>query len=108
MRDHEAEVRSEGVANIGIISKYCSEEVLLNKIIPIIQDQIAKDPSQHVRGSLAQSICMLAENMTNDHVIEHLLPPIQEMMKDGSTEVRVSLLENIHNLVKSLSEENLI
>lgn len=38
MRDHEAEVRSESVGNISKFAKYCSESLLIEKVIPIIQD----------------------------------------------------------------------
>ena len=108
MRDHEAEVRSESVGNISKIAKYCSESLLIEKVIPIIQDQISKDPSQHVKGSLAQSVCQMTEWLSQEQTVQHILPPVFEILKESATEVRVSLLQNITVLSKTLTEENLI
>lgn len=38
LRDSEAEVRSEAVAKVAIMAVYCSESVLINKILPIITE----------------------------------------------------------------------
>ena len=57
LQDKEAEVRSEAIANVPELCKYCTPALITEKIIPIITSHIANDQSQHVRGSLAHSIC---------------------------------------------------
>jgi len=43
LRDGEPEVRSEAVANIPKVAKFCSSPVLIEKILPILKDQMAND-----------------------------------------------------------------
>ena len=38
LRDGEPEVRSEAISKIPQVSKYCSSDVLLDKILPIIKE----------------------------------------------------------------------
>jgi hypothetical protein len=41
---------------------------------------------------MAQAICELAEYLSEDEIIEFILPPVINIMKDSVTEVRVSLM----------------
>jgi hypothetical protein len=45
LRDGEPEVRSEAVAKIPEVAKYCSSEELIDKILPILKEQMANDQS---------------------------------------------------------------
>jgi len=92
LRDNEPEVRSEAVAKVPIMARYCTGSLLIEKVIPIIKEQLASDASQHVKGSMAQSICDLAESLSKEDTIAHILPPVTAIMKDSATEVRVSLM----------------
>jgi hypothetical protein len=38
LRDAEPEVRSEAVANVPTVSKYCKSSVLIEKILPILKE----------------------------------------------------------------------
>ena len=53
LRDGEPEVRSEAIAKIPLVAKYCSKEVLIDTVLPILKEQMANDSSQHVKGSMA-------------------------------------------------------
>ena len=68
---------------------------------------MANDQSQHVKGSMAQAICDLAEYLSEEEIMEYILPPIINIMKDSVTEVRVSLMQNIGKLAKHISEEQI-
>lgn len=69
LRDGEPEVRSEAIANIPKVAKYCSKEILIEKVLPILKEQMANDSSQHVKGSMAQAICELAEYLSESDII---------------------------------------
>ena len=53
LRDGEPEVRSEAVSKVPEVAKNCSSFVLIEKILPILKEQMASDTSQHVRGSMS-------------------------------------------------------
>lgn len=65
---------------------------------------MANDQSQHVKGSMASAICDLSVYLNEQDTLEFVLPTISQILKDSVTEVRVSLLENLGKLAKSLSE----
>lgn len=69
LRDNEPEVRSEAVAKVPVMAKHCSPSILTDKILPIIKDQISNDPSQHVKGSMAEAICNLSECLSKEIVV---------------------------------------
>ena len=63
MRDAEAEVRSEAVANVPKVAAHCNPDKIVEVILPIMREQMSTDASQHVKGSLAQAICELSETI---------------------------------------------
>lgn len=81
---------------------------MVEKILPIIKEQIACDQSQHVKGSMAHAICEMAHSLSKEDTINFIIPTVLSILKDSTTEVRVSLLENLKMLVSSLDEENIL
>ena len=81
-----------------MLSKYCSSNLIVEKLLPIINAYTVNDTSQHVRGSLAHSICELAAPVGKENSIKFLVPPVAQLLKDSATEVRVSLMSNMKNL----------
>jgi hypothetical protein len=61
--DKEPEVRSEAVAKLKDLTKHASPSRLGEKIVPNLNGIAERDTSQHVRGSLALSVCEVAKNM---------------------------------------------
>lgn len=49
---------------------------------------------------MAHAICDLAEGIGRENSTKFILPVVQSILKDSSTEVRVSLMENLGKLVK--------
>lgn len=45
LRDSEPEVRSEAIAKIPEVAKHCSAGSLIEKILPILKEQMANDAS---------------------------------------------------------------
>lgn len=106
MRDAEAEVRSEAVANVPKVAAYCDAEKVVDVILPIMREQMSTDASQHVKGSLAQAICELSESISQRQSIEHIFPAVIAILtKESVTEVRISLLENLSKLAKAIGED---
>ena len=54
---------------------------------------------------MAEAISELAEYLERDDVIQYILPPVIAIMKDSATEVKVSLMENIHKLAVVIGED---
>jgi len=105
LRDGEPEVRSEAVAKVPEVAKFSSSAVLIEKVLPILKEQMAKDQSQHVKGSMASAICELAAYITQEETIEYILPAVNQILQDSVTEVRVSLMQNIRQLAKAVGDE---
>lgn len=107
LRDNEPEVRSEAVFKVPIVAQFCDSELLVDKILPIIKEQIASDASQHVKGSMAQAICDLSQCLSKSDTVSYIIPTVMTILKDSATEVRVSLLVNLKKLVSSLEEDDI-
>lgn len=82
MTDKEPEVRSEAIGKLALLAKYCSSELIVEKFVPIILNNSSKDMSQHVRGSLAQSVCELAQYLGKDLTLSNLIEPVTALLKD--------------------------
>lgn len=50
----------------------------------------------------------MTEWLSQDQTVQHILPPVFDIMKESATEVRVSLMQNITVLAKTMTEDNLI
>lgn len=107
MRDGEPEVRSEAISKLPLVVKDCSSYQLVDKILPILKEQMSSDTSQHVKGAMASAICEMTQYIERDKTIDYIMPTIFSLLKDDSvTEVRVSLLENISLVAKSIGEDS--
>jgi len=51
---------------------------------------------------MAFSICKLAERISPEEAATHLIPMVSILLKNNSTEVIVSLIENLEPLIKVL------
>ena len=55
---------------------------------------------------MASAICEIAQYLEYEKNIDYIIPTITQLLKDESvTEVRVSLLENLHIVAKAIGEE---
>lgn len=64
--------------------------------------QLATESSQHVKGSMAHAVCKIAEKLRPEDASAYLIPMVSILLKNNSTEVVVSLIENLEPLVKML------
>lgn len=100
--DSEPEVRSEAAAKLPLLSQNCSSNLILTKILPGLKLQLATESSQHVKGSMAHAVCAMASNLFCEEASQHLIPMVSILLKNNSTEVIVSLIENMEGLVKTV------
>jgi serine/threonine-protein phosphatase 2A regulatory subunit A len=49
---------------------------------------------------MAHSVCALATSLTQEEAAQHLIPMVSILLKNNNTEVIVSLIENMSDLVK--------
>ena len=64
--------------------------------------QLTTESSQHVKGSMAHAVCKIAEKLRPEDASAYLIPMVSILLKNNSTEVVVSLIENLEPLVKML------
>lgn len=103
--DKEPEVKSEAVAKLHELSRYATPTRMMDKLIPHLAVLANNDTSQHVRGSLALSICKVAKGVGRALTITHLIAPITQLMKDQATEVRIELMSHLKTLVEVIGQE---
>ena len=102
--DSEPEVRSESVNKLADLAVNCTTSLIVQTLLPKLKLQLATESSQHVKGSMAFSICKLAERVSPDEAGQHLIPMISILLKNNSTEVIVSLIENLEPLIRVLPD----
>lgn len=90
--DKEPEVKSEAVAKLHDLSKYASASRMIEKLVPNLNSTTVNDLSQHVRASLALSVCDIANNIGKEHAITYIVPVVVQLLKDQATEVRIILM----------------
>ncbi len=105
--DSEAEVRSEAAAKLPLLAKNCSSNLIVSKILPSLKLQLATESSQHVKGSMAHSVCALAASLSSEEASQHLIPMVSILLKNNNTEVIVSLIENMGELVNTVGISSL-
>ena len=101
--DSEPEVRSESVNKLSDLAKNCSKQLLVQTVLPRLKLQLTTESSQHVKGSMAESVCNLASYISPDEAGQHLIPMVSILLKNNSTEVIVSLIENLKPLIQVLT-----
>lgn len=98
LQDSEPEVRSEACNKLVDVAKNCSGDEICGKLLPICQTYIVSDKSPHVRGTLAEVICCIAETVGKERCNKFIVPVVLQLIQDNVTEVRVSLMENLEKL----------
>jgi hypothetical protein len=73
-------------------------------VLPSLKLSLATESNQHVKGAMAHSICAMAKNLSKDEATQHLIPMINILLKKNSTEVIVSLIENMEGIVSQVSQ----
>jgi serine/threonine-protein phosphatase 2A regulatory subunit A len=102
MNDSEPEVRSEAVNRLAELAEYCNTTTIVQKVLPGLKLQLTTESNQHVKGSMAHTVCKIAEKLRPEDVTTHLIPMVSILLKNNSTEVVVSLIENLTPLVSML------
>ena len=69
------------------VGRKCDPTKILNTVIIPISTKLVTDPSVHVRASLAEGVCMIAEIIGSENSIDHLIPVVSQLIKDQHTEV---------------------
>lgn len=104
--DKEPEVKSEAVAKLHDLSKYASASRLIEKLIPNLNSITVNDNSQHVRSSLALSVCDIAKNIGKDHALTYIVPVVVQLLKDPATEVRIILMQHLRTLTEIIGHSD--
>ncbi len=104
--DKEPEVKSESVAKLHDLSKYASASRLIEKLVPNLNSITVNDNSQHVRASLALSVCDIANNIGKEHALTYIVPVVVQLLKDQATEVRIVLMQHLRTLTEVIGHQD--
>ena len=103
--DKEPEVKSEAISKLEYLSKNASPSRLTEKILQASQNIALNDASQHVRASLALSICNVAKNIGKQNALTYAVPIVQQLLKDQATEVRIEVMSHLKKLIEVIGTE---
>lgn len=56
---------------------------------------------------MAHAVCQLSGSLTKEEASQHLIPMVSILLKNNNTEVIVSLIENMGQLVEKVGVSNL-
>lgn len=108
MNDSEPEVRSEAVNRLSELAEYCTTSNIVQKVLPGLKLQLTTESSQHVKGSMAHAVCKIGEKLRPEDATSHLIPMVSILLKNNSTEVIVSLIDNLTPLVSIIEQSTLL
>lgn len=104
LQDKEPEVRSEAVSKLPILAKNCSPSVIVENILPVLNSYTVNDSSQHVKGSLALSICELSQYIGKAHTLQFIVPSVSQLLKDSPTEVKITIMQHMKILAEVIGD----
>ncbi|KAH3902893.1 protein phosphatase 2A structural subunit TPD3 SCDLUD_000488 [Saccharomycodes ludwigii] len=112
--DNESDVRKAIAKQVPGYSKLISKSdktIVLEKIFPAIQT-LSMDENETVRTSLASEITNMAELLSKQECIDHLIPILLNMLKDECPDVTLNIISNlevVNNVVGiDILSENLL
>ena len=108
MTDKEPEVRSEAVNGVPKLAENATSDLIVKKILPTLKLTMVSEQSQHVVGSMACAVCKLGEQISQQDAAQYLIPLVSILLKNKTTEVIVSLVDNLEPLFKNIGETLLI
>jgi len=76
LQDSEPEVRSEACNKLVEVSKHCTADEICAKLLPICNTYTVTDKSPHVRGTLAEVICCMAEAIGKERSNKFIVPTV--------------------------------
>ena len=104
LQDKEPEVRSEAVSKLPTLAQHVSPSVIVELLLPILNSYTVNDASQHVKGSLALSICELSQYIGKEHTLQFILPSVSQLLKDSPTEVKITIMQHMKTLAQVIGD----
>eukprot|EP00928_Gymnodinium_smaydae_P072085 TRINITY_DN55505_c0_g1_i1.p1 TRINITY_DN55505_c0_g1~~TRINITY_DN55505_c0_g1_i1.p1 ORF type:complete len:594 (+),score=139.94 TRINITY_DN55505_c0_g1_i1:127-1908(+) len=99
LSDLEAEVRTIAAARISEVAAFCSSQESADNLLPCLEKlTLPKEPSQHVRASLAGSILGLAPILGPKLTVDRLISIVLHIIRDECPDVRLRLIGTLDDL----------
>ncbi|ETV93220.1 hypothetical protein H310_12816 [Aphanomyces invadans] len=95
--DSEAEVKTVAASRAHGAAQHISPAQLISKVVPACA-HLARDPSEHVRASLASVVMKIAPYLGRELAVQHLLPLFLQLLSDESSEVRLNIISNLEKV----------
>ena len=73
-------MRSEACNKLVDVSKNCSADEICGRLLPICQTYTVTDKSPHVRGTLAEVICCIAESVGKERCNKFIVPIVLQLI----------------------------
>eukprot|EP01029_Cantina_marsupialis_P027955 TRINITY_DN774226_c0_g1_i1.p1 TRINITY_DN774226_c0_g1~~TRINITY_DN774226_c0_g1_i1.p1 ORF type:complete len:589 (+),score=208.68 TRINITY_DN774226_c0_g1_i1:93-1859(+) len=110
LSDSEAEVRAAALtdANLIIMSEHCGQQLFSQHLLPPIRER-CQDPMPNVRVACCKSVMGAAAAFGPTFTREFFIPLINnDFICDESPQVRLTVMQNLSGLVKTLSPASLV
>ena len=70
--------------------------------------KLAKDDTPMVRRGAAQSISLIANDLTNEHAREFLLPMVRGLLEDANDSVKINAVQASVLVARAVNDPNLL
>ena len=107
LEDSEAEIRNICCLRLEEITKILKDEKNFDKILQNLRN-IEKDQKNFVKGALAANVLKICELLGPKKTNDYIFPIFLTLIKDENIEIRMSLINNLPNLNKVISINDII
>ena len=99
LKDNEPEVRSSILSKLPLVINKISRNKFLTDIWPVLQDSIANDTNHHVRSIFIGSLLSCVKHLSEEILVNNILPLVTKVIKEDVVEVKHAAVENMDELV---------
>jgi serine/threonine-protein phosphatase 2A regulatory subunit A len=95
----EPEVRNAAIVSLSQSLEYLSTEKICNILLPTLTSSYFETQVQFKAG-LAIALCQMSPIVGQNYTEKNILPVLQELLKDESSEVRLNVVSNLNKLAE--------
>lgn len=104
INESEPEVRNAAITSLTESLKFISDKKICNLILKTIQSSY-KEAQVPFKAGVANVLCDMASYVGKSHTLDVIIPIINDLIKDDSSEVRFNVISNMNKIAKVLGED---
>ncbi len=99
LKDNEPEVRSSILSKLHLVINKISKNKFLSDIWPVLQESISNDANHHVRSIFIGSLLSCVKHLSEDVLVNNILPLVTKVIKEDVVEVKHAAVEKMDELM---------